>query len=177
MRRLVPPLLVVGAALFVAVMIWPTDRMTVQSSAGAVVPLLDIWLWGRVRSLSELSVTDVDGSVAVLTALGVAAALAIAASVLWLRLPPGRGGRRRRGTIAVVGVFAAIATAAVAVNADTGAFGWVSPGGAPTFTRTPVAVLPAVAVAFWAVALVVMVLVLLRRRGGQDEPSSGPSQT
>lgn len=175
MRRLVLPLLVVGAALFVAAMIWPTDRMTVQSPAGAVVPLLDIWLWGRVRSLSELSSTDVDGSVAVLAALGVAAALAIAASVLWLRVSPGRAGRRRKGMIAVVGVLAALATAVVAVNADTGGFGWFSPGGPPTFTRTPVAVFPEVAFALWTVALVLMVVVLLQRPGGQDETTAGPA--
>ncbi len=177
MRRVVTPLLAVGAALLVAAMVWPTEHMTAQSPAGAMVPLFDIWLWGRVRPLTEVSSTEVEGSVAVLVALGVAAALGVGAAVLWLRVPGRRAGRRQIGTAAAVTVVAAIATAAVAVNADTGAFGWVSPGGPPTFTRTPVAVFPAVAVAFWAVALVVMVLVLLRRRGGQDEPSSGPSPT
>ena len=175
MRRVVTPLLAVGAALLVAALVWPTEHMTAQSPAGAMVPLFDIWLWGRVRPLTEVSSTEVDGSVAVLVALGVAAALGAAAAVLWLRVPGRRAGRRQVGTVAAVTVVVAIATAAVALKVDVGGFGWFSPGGPPTFTRTVVAVFPAVAFALWAVALLVMVAVLLRRRGGADEARGEPT--
>ena len=169
MRRLVAPLLTVGAVLLVAVLVWPTDRMVVELPDGTVQPLLDIWLWGRVRSVSELSSTDVDGSVAVLAALAMAAALAVAAAVLWLRRSRDRARRRVSGTVAAVGVGAALAVAAVAVGQGGATFGWASPGGVPTFTRTVVAVFRTATFAVWGAALILMVVVLFRRRGGRDE--------
>jgi hypothetical protein len=93
--------------------------MVVELPDGTEQPLLDIWLWGRVRSVSELSSTDLDGSVAVLAALAMAAALAVAVAVLWLR----RSRDRARGGCR---------------------------------------------------ALFLMVIVLVRRRGGRDESSGEP---
>ena len=174
MRRLVAPLLTVGAVLLVAVLVWLSDRMVVELPDGTVQPLLDIWLWGRVRSVSELSSTDVDGSVAGLVALAMAAALAGAAAVLWLRRSRDRAGRRVSGTVAAVGVGVALVTAVVGVNQGGPTFGWFSPGGVPTSTRTVVAVFPTATLAIWGAALILMVVVLVRRRDGRDESSDEP---
>ncbi|GGN08267.1 hypothetical protein GCM10009721_40110 [Terrabacter tumescens] len=175
MRRRVAALLVVGSALLVAAVIWPTDTMVLQSADGAVVPLLDIWLWGRVRSVSELSSTDLDGSLGVLVALVVAAILAVAAGVVWLRAvsDPGRG--RRATVVAAVGVGAALVTALLALGNTGTSFGWASPAGEPVFTRTVVASFPVVALALWVVALAVMVVLVLRRRDGPGEETGGAS--
>jgi hypothetical protein len=76
-RRPVAALLVVGSALLVAAVVWPTDHLVLRSPDGATVPLLDIWLWGRVRPASELSSTDLGGSIGVLVALAVMVVLAL----------------------------------------------------------------------------------------------------
>ncbi|GAA3705804.1 hypothetical protein GCM10022399_23220 [Terrabacter ginsenosidimutans] len=79
------------------------------------------------------------------------------------------------GTVAAVGVGAALAVAAVAVRQGGATFGWASPGGVPTFTRTVVAVFPTATFAVWGAALILMVIVVLvRRRGGRDESSGEP---
>jgi hypothetical protein len=80
------------------------------------------------------------------------------------------------GSVAAVGVGAALAVAAVAVRQGGATFGWASPGGVPTFTRTVVAVFPTATFAVWGAALILMVivLVLVRRRGGRDESSGEP---
>lgn len=174
MRRLVAPLLALGAALLVAALVWPTDRMVVESPGGAVTPLLDIWLWGRVRPLTEFSSTNVDGSLPVLLALVVSAGLAIVGAAGWRRVPRGRTSGRVWPMLAAAAVGAALVTVVVALRGGGAEFGWVSPGGPPTFTRTVVAVFPVVALTLWAVAFVLMV-VLLRRRGGQDDGPGEPS--
>lgn len=174
MRRLVTPLLALGAALLVAALVWPTDRMVLESPGGAVTPLLDIWLWGRVRPLTEFSSTRVDGSLPVLVALVVAAGLALAGAAVWRRPSRGRAPGRTRAAVATLAVGAALVTAVVAVSTDVTEFGWVTPGGLPTFTRTVVATFPLVAFVLWAAALALMV-VLLWRRGGRDEGPGDPA--
>jgi hypothetical protein len=78
------------------------------------------------------------------------------------------------GTVAAVGVGAALAVAAVAVGQGGATCGWASPGGVPTFTRTVVAVFPTATFAVWGAALILMVVVLFRRRGGRDESAGEP---
>jgi len=177
-RRLVAPLLSVGAVLLVAALVWPTDRLVVASPAG-VAPLLDIWLWGRVRSLSELSSTDVAGSTAVLGMLVVAVAVVVAAAMVWLSaVRRDTGGRvpRRRAVPAAAAVAAGVGLAVLALNVDPPGFGWFAPGAvSPTFVRTTVAVFPTVALGLWLAALVVMVAVLARRPEGPDEAPEEPA--
>ncbi|XGX79332.1 hypothetical protein LQK93_02134 [Terrabacter sp. BE26] len=175
MRRLVAPLLAVGAALLVAALVWPTERLE-TAAAGGSVPLLDIWLWGRVRSLSELSTTHVDGSLGTLAVLATATVLALVAGVLWLTAVRRQGQSRLGGTVAAVAVVGALAAAAVGLTVMTAGlgFGWYSPG-EPTFTLTAVAAFPPVAIAVWAVALVLMVVLLLRGGSGPDEAPDGAS--
>ena len=173
MRRLVAPLLALGSALLFSALVWPTDRMVVESPGGAVTPLLDIWLWGRVRPLTELSVTSVDGSLAALAALTASALLAVVGAVVWRRVSRVSAGGWRWSAAAAAAVGAALVATTVAVGRGGAEFGWVSPGGPPTFTRTLVGAFPALTLAVWVVALVLM-LVLLRRRRGPDDGVAQP---
>ena len=176
MRRIVTPLLGVGAALLVAALVWPTERMELVSG-GATVPLLDIWLWGRVQPAGDLSSTDAGGSFGTLAVLGAAAVLALGAAVLWLRATRRTSSGRLPGTVAAAVVVAALAAAAVGLTAMTasGVFGWAAPG-LPTFTSTTVAGFPRIAVGAWAVALLLMVVVLLRRGGAPEGAPGGQAE-
>ncbi|GAA2487039.1 hypothetical protein [Terrabacter carboxydivorans] len=171
MRRVVTLLLAAGAALLVAGLIWPTDRLVVESPGGAVRPLLDIWVWGRVRSRSAESSTDLDGSIVSLAALGASAVVALVAAVLWARRRPGRAGARMSGVVAAVAVGVALVAAVIGLRSGDAAFGWVSMGGEPVFVRTVAAAFPMAALALWAVALVVMVVAVLRRGGAPGSES------
>lgn len=172
-RRLVAPLLAAGAVLVVAALVWPTQRMELATQQGTV-PLLEVWLWGRVRSLSAQSSTDLAGSFGTLAVLGLSAVLALVAAGLWLWAVRRRRTRRRPGTVAAGAVGAALAVAAVGLTIMTAGlgFGWYAPG-VPTVTRTAVAVFPQVAVGLWFVALVLMLALLLRGRGGPDAAPDG----
>lgn len=171
MRRLVTPLLALGAALLVAALVWPTERMEMVADQGNI-PLLDVWLWGRVRSLSELSTTDLDGSFATLAVLALAAVLALVGGAVW-RSAARRPGVDRRRALAAGAVLAALVAAAVGltVMAEGLGFGWYAYGEA-AFTDTAVATFPPIAVGVWGTALLVMV-VLMRR--GPDEAPDGPA--
>lgn len=173
MRRLAAVLLPVGAALLAAALVWPSERMELVSGRGSI-PLLDVWLWGRVRSLSSLSSTDLDGSVGTLIVLALAALLALLAGLVWLAATRRSSPGRLRGTIAAVIVVAALAAAGLGLTVLTAGlgFGWYSPG-MPVVTRTAVAAFPRLAVGAWAVALVLMVAVLLRRGDGPEAAPGG----
>jgi hypothetical protein len=93
---------------------------------------------------------------------------------MWRRPSRARADSRTWPLVAVVAVGAALVAAVVAVDQGVAEFGWVSSGGQPTFTHTVVAAFPVVAFALWAGALVLMV-VLLRRRGGPVDPGPAPS--
>lgn len=173
MRRLVAPLLAVGAVLVVAALVWPTQRMELATQQGTV-PLLEVWLWGRVRSLSAQSSTDLDGSVGTLAVLGLSAALALVAAGLWLWAVRRRRTDNRRATVAAAAVGAALAVAGVGLTVMTAGlgFGWYA-SGVPIFTRTAVAAFPVAAIGVWVVALVLMVALILRGRGGPDAAADG----
>ncbi|GAA2747341.1 hypothetical protein GCM10009868_36430 [Terrabacter aerolatus] len=178
MRRPVCLLLTTGALLLVAGLVWPTDRLVVESPGGAVEPLVDIWVWGRVRPRSESMSVSADGSYVAPTLLVVSTLVAVAAAALWFGWRRGGDtGRRRPGVLAALGVGVALATAVVGLGSGDAAFGWVSMGGEPVPVRT-VAVFPLAALALWAVALVVMVVAMLRRGGrptGDEAVPVGPA--
>lgn len=172
MRRLVAPLLALGTVLLVAALVWPTERIEVVAGEENV-PLLDIWLWGRVRSLSELSTTQLDGSFGTLAVLVLAALLAVVGGAVWVSAVRRPRAGRRRGVVAATAVLAALAAAALGLTvmaADLG-FGWYAYG-EPGFRDTAVATFPPIAVGAWGAALLVMVVLL---RHGPDEGSDGSS--
>ncbi|WP_020143785.1 hypothetical protein [Terracoccus sp. 273MFTsu3.1] len=171
-------LLVAGAALVSAVIVWPTQRLVSQGPGGAE-PIVDIWLWGRAQVVERLGSTASIGATGAsawtLVALVAAGVLALVAAVLWLAAARRRDASGpRRGVAAAVAVLAAAGVAASTGLTGVVEFGWFaygSPTGEPAgdtgqilVDSTVVAAFVPVAIGLWIVALVVVVVTTFRGR-------------
>lgn len=166
LRRAAPLLLVAGAVLLGAVLVWPTQHL-VSRTAGGSEPIIDIWFGGRVRGVSEEVSANADSSLGLVVLVAAAMILMLTAGVVWTAaVARGLAGLRRQTVAAAT--MAAVTTAllciALALGGST-SFGWTSTReiGELEFERTPVTVfLPAAAV-LAGLAVVAMLVVVSRR--------------
>ena len=173
LRRAAPVLLVAGALLLLAVLVWPTQHL-VSRSGGVTERLVDIWFGGRVRGVTEAISANGDSSPGLVALVAAATALLLAAAVAWVtsagRGAPARGGRRvTRGVavaLAVLGAAATAVTAVVLARDGSASFGWASTRefAQLEFERTPVAFFVPAAALLAALAVIAMLVVLVRRR-------------
>lgn len=173
LRRAAPLLLVAGAVLLGAVLVWPAQHLASRTGAGAE-HLVDIWFDGRVRGVSEAISANGGNSPGRVALVAAAMVLLLAGAVAWVssagREAPGRRGPRvSRGPAAAAAVLAAAATVLTAVvlaRSEPVSFGWASTReiGQLEFERTPVAFFVPAAAALGALAVVAMLVVLVRRR-------------
>ncbi|KRF45692.1 hypothetical protein ASH01_07745 [Terrabacter sp. Soil811] len=166
LRRAVPLLLVTGAVLLAAVLVWPTHHL-VSRTAGGSETLVDIWFDGRVRAVSQAIEVQRESSLTAVLLVVAAIVLLLAAGGLWV------AAARRTPVVPAVAVTAAtLAALAVAVSllvlvrSEPFSFGWVGSAevGQLDTAMTPVALfLPAVVV-LGALAIVAMLTRVARRR-------------
>ncbi|WP_330475912.1 hypothetical protein [Terrabacter sp. C0L_2] len=176
LRRAAPLLLVAGAVLLGAVLVWPAQHLVSRTGAGAE-HLVGIWFDGRVRGVSEAISANggsSPGRVALVAAAMVLLLTAAAAWVSWAghETSARRGPHATRGPAAaavVAAVLAAAATVVIAVvlaRSEPASFGWASTReiGQLEFERTLVAFFVPAAAALGALAVVAMLVTLVRRR-------------
>ncbi|MGO4596849.1 hypothetical protein [Terrabacter sp. 2RAF25] len=167
LRRAAPLLLLAGAVLLAAVLVWPTQHL-VSRTAGGSEPVIDIWFGGRARGVSESVSANGDSSPGLVALVAAGMVLMLAAGVVWAAAVA-----RRRSGVRWVAVAAAALAAVTTIVLSTAfafsgstSFGWTSTVelGVLEFERTPVALfLPAAAV-LAVLAVVAMLVVLSRRR-------------
>ena len=173
LRRVAPLLLLAGAVLLAAVLVWPTQHL-VSRGVGGSEPLVDIWFSGRVRGLTDQISAAAQGSAGLVALVCAALVLLLASGVVWVAASARGaaaqgGGAVPRGPVVVAAALAVVALAALAVafaGSGSGSFGWFATVdlGTLEIERTAVALFLPAAGALTALAVIAMLVVVAGRR-------------